>query len=174
VKTLLLHTCCGPCAAHAVRALGETYAVTLFFSNGNIAPREEYARRLEAARELAARCEVALVEDVYDHDAWRRDVAGLEHEPERGARCLKCFAFSLGRTARYRAEHGFDLFTTTLTISPHKRSVDLFRIGRGLGPFLEVDLKKRDGFRRSVDLSREWGLYRQAYCGCEFSRHDDA
>jgi predicted adenine nucleotide alpha hydrolase (AANH) superfamily ATPase len=166
---LLLHICCAPCATHAVRRLGEDYAVTGFFSNSNIAPREEYERRLDNARRLAALCGIPLLEDGYDHDAWRETVRGLEDEPERGRRCAACFRFNLARTAAYAAAHGFDRFTTTLTISPHKDSRAIFAIGRSLGPFLEVDLKKQDGFLKSRELSREYGLYRQDYCGCEFS-----
>lgn len=168
--SLLLHICCAPCATHAVRRLGETHAVTGFFSNSNISPREEYEKRLENARRLAAVCRIPLVEDAYDHDAWLAAVKGLEDEPERGRRCEVCFRFNLARAAAYAAAHGFDRFTTTLTISPHKDTRTIFAVGRSLGPFLEVDLKKQDGFLKSRELTRELGLYRQDYCGCEFSR----
>jgi predicted adenine nucleotide alpha hydrolase (AANH) superfamily ATPase len=152
-----------------VEALGREYDVTLFFSNSNLWPEEEYRRRLAAARELARRCGAPFVEDAPDHAAWRRHVAGLEREPERGRRCEACFEFSLARAARFAAQNGFDLFTTTLTISPHKDTRRIHAIGLRLGPFLTVDLKKKDGFRRSVALSKAFGLYRQNYCGCEFS-----
>ena len=168
---LLLHVCCGPCATHAVDTLRGEHDLTLFFSNSNIAPRAEYARRRDAARELADRYHVPLVEDAYDHAAWREWVRGLEDEPEGGRRCEACFAFNLRRAAGYAREHGFALFTTTLTVSPHKSSATLFAVGRTLGPFLEIDLKKKGGFQRSVELSKAYGLYRQHDCGCEFSRH---
>ena len=110
--------------------------------------------------------------DVPDHDAWLAAVRGLENEPEGGARCSRCFRYALSRVAALAAEKGFDAFTTSLTISPHKRSEIICAIGRELDParFLAVDFKKHDGFRRSTQLARERGLYRQDYCGCEFSR----
>ena len=172
-KSLLLHVCCGPCATQSVRRLSADYAVTGFFSNSNVHPSEEYRRRADAARRMAERLQMRLIEDVYDHDAWLKAVHGHEAEPEGGARCALCFRFNLGRTAAVARERGFDLFTTTLTISPHKSSALIFRVGRQLGPFLEMDFKKQDGFRKSVALSREYGLYRQSYCGCEFSRTRD-
>ena len=168
--SLLLHVCCGPCATHSVQALQREHHVTLFFSNSNIAPPAEYEKRLAAARRVAESCGTPLVEDAGDHAAWLECVRGLEQEPEKGRRCERCFEFNLSRAARYAAEHGFDRFTTTLTISPHKDAGQIFRIGAQLGPFLAVDLKKGGGFKRSADLSRDFGLYRQTYCGCEFSR----
>jgi predicted adenine nucleotide alpha hydrolase (AANH) superfamily ATPase len=150
--------------------LSRDYDLTLFFSNSNVSPRAEYDRRLLAARTLAVACGLVLVEDDYDHAAWRRTVRGLETEPEGGRRCARCFAFNLERASSYARVHGFDLFTTTLTISPHKRSETIFEAGRALGDFAAIDLKKRDGFRKSVELSKRYGLYRQDYCGCEFSR----
>lgn len=168
-RRLLLHVCCGPCATHPVRALQEEYDLTLFFSNSNIAPEAEYRKRLANAQKVATECDVPLVTDEYDHEMWLACIAGLEEEPEKGARCEKCFEFNLSSAARYAQAHGFDLFTTTLTISPHKDSQVIFRIGKQAGPFLAVDLKKKDGFKRSVELSKAQGLYRQDYCGCEFS-----
>jgi predicted adenine nucleotide alpha hydrolase (AANH) superfamily ATPase len=106
---------------------------------------------------------------VYDHDAWLAHIAGFEDEPEKGERCVKCFEFNLGRTAIYARHHGFDFFTTTLSISPHKHSRTIFDIGTRLGNFLSVDFKKKDGFRHSIELSKQYELYRQNYCGCEFS-----
>jgi len=114
-------------------------------------------------------CHVPLIEDGYEHGIWLEHVRGLENEPEGGKRCEKCFEFNLSRTARYAQVNGFDLFTTTLTISPHKNSRMILRVGERLGSFLAVDLKKKDGFKRSIQSSREYDLYRQIYCGCEFS-----
>lgn len=171
-QRLLLHVCCGPCATASLERLREDGEVTLFFSNGNLFPSEEFDRRLAAARQLAEATHTPLVVDEYDHAAWREFVAGLEDEPERGARCLRCFEFSFRRAARYAREQGFAGLATTLTISPHKRSTDIFRVGREVWDgFLEVDFKKRDGFRRSLELTQQLGLYRQDYCGCEFSLH---
>jgi predicted adenine nucleotide alpha hydrolase (AANH) superfamily ATPase len=169
-RHLLLHVCCGPCGTAALERLLRQGEVTLFFSNGNLFPAEEYERRLAAVRTLAAECGVSLVVDTYDHASWQAWVAGLETEPERGARCRKCFEFSLRRAAEYARAGGFDALTTTLTISPHKDSQTVFAAGRAATDrFLEVDFKQDHGFRRSLELSRRHGLYRQDYCGCEFS-----
>jgi hypothetical protein len=170
---LLLHTCCAPCATHCVLALRELgHRVTLFFSNANIAPREEYLKRLDAVRLLAERWDVPLLVDEPDHAEWLREVAcGFEAEPEKGARCARCFRYSLARTHAAMAAGGFDAFTTSLTVSPHKHTPTLFNVGRDLGAerFLAIDFKKRDGFKRSLLLAAELGLYRQSWCGCEFS-----
>ena len=176
---ILLHTCCGPCASACVPRLAEAgHDVTMFYSNSNIDTEDEFGRRLESAGRLAAADGVPLVADAYDHAAWLREVAaGYEGEPERGARCARCFRFSLARAARYAKEHGYDGFATSLTVSPHKVSPVIFEQGDaaasdagGGAMFLHEDFKKREGFRLSVRRAAELGLYRQSYCGCEFSR----
>jgi len=167
---VLLHLCCGPCGTHAVETLRPDHKVTLFFSNSNIAPKAEYDLRLRHARKLVGIYGVPMIEDTYDHDEWLEQVKGYEGEPERGARCTQCFAFNLRRAAKHVQAHGFDSFTTTLTVSPHKDTETIFGVGRGLGPFLAVDFKKNNGFNRSVELSAKHRLYRQDYCGCEFSQ----
>ena len=170
---VLLHTCCGPCASACVPRLREDgHDVTLYYANSNIDTAEEFARRRTAAEKLAAADGVALVADAYDHAAWLREVAdGFENEPEKGARCARCFRFSLARTAAYAAAHGYDAFTTSLTVSPHKVSSVIFAQGDAVAPnFLHCDFKKREGFKLSVRRAAELGLYRQSYCGCEFSR----
>ncbi len=170
---LLLHTCCAPCASHCVLALRELgHCVTLFFSNANIAPRAEYLKRLDAVQLLARRLEVPLLTDEPDHADWLDKAArGFEAEREKGARCERCFRYSLGRTQAAMVREGFDGFTTTLTVSPHKHTPTLFEVGRSLDAerFLAVDFKKNNGFQRSLQLSAEFGLYRQSACGCEFS-----
>jgi epoxyqueuosine reductase len=168
-QKVLLHTCCAPCATHAIETLMKEYDVTLFFSNSNISPEEEYEKRFANAKKIAKIYELELIEDKYDHDAWLEHIKGLENEPERGMRCAKCFEHNLKCTADYARNNGFDLFTTTLSISPHKDVALIFGIGMGLGNFLAIDFKKDDGFKHSCDLSREHNLYRQRYCGCEFS-----
>jgi predicted adenine nucleotide alpha hydrolase (AANH) superfamily ATPase len=168
-KRLLLHICCAPCSSAAIERLRAEYDITGYFSNSNISPEPEYWRRLTEADRLAKALGIPFKVDRYDHAKWLECVRGLENEPEGGARCERCFAFSLSHAAAYAAANGFDLYTTTLSISPHKDSPTLFRVGKEQGPFLDVDLKKRDGFRRSLELSRSFGLYRQEYCGCEFS-----
>lgn len=167
---LLLHVCCAPCATHCIEVLQPRYGVTLFFANSNIAPHAEFAQRLEHARRLVALYRVPLIEDACDHAAWQCAVAGLETEPERGRRCAACIAFNLERTARYARCNRFDAFTTTLTISPHKDARQIFEIGARFGPFLSIDFKQNGGFAHSVALSKHYGLYRQDYCGCEFSQ----
>ena len=168
---VLLHTCCGPCASACVPRLKEDgHEVSMFFSNSNIDTAGEYAKRLGAARRLADAEGVALAEDVYDHGAWLREVAaGYEAEPEKGARCARCFAYNLARTAAYAARHGYDAFATSLTVSPHKPSALVFAASAD-PRFLKADFKKKDGFKLSLRKSAELGLYRQSWCGCEFSR----
>lgn len=166
---LLLHTCCGPCATHCIDVVKDTTEVTLFFSNSNISPYDEYCKRRDEAKKLADIHQLDCIIDEYDHAAWLEWIKGFEDEPEKGARCEKCFAFSLERTACYAAAHEFDAFTTTLTVSPHKMSTTLFRIGEKYDAFLPYDFKKDNGFARSVELSKEYVLYRQNYCGCEYS-----
>ena len=177
--TTLLHTCCGPCASACVPRLKDGgRAVTMLFANSNIDTREEFEKRLHEAEKLAAAEGVRLVALPYDHAEWLREVAaGYEREPEKGARCTRCFRYNLGKAAAYAAEHGFDEFTTSLTVSPHKVSKVIFDVARGLEPaggraaaFLFEDFKKREGFKLSVRRAAELGLYRQGYCGCEFSR----
>ena len=167
--TILLHVCCAPCATAPIERLQDEFEVTLFFSNSNVSPAEEYDRRLAGARKLAGRLALPLVADAYDHPRWLDHIKGLENEPEKGKRCEKCFEFNLARAAAYARDHGFELFTTTLTVSPHKPAATIFRIGKAQGPFLEYDFKKRGGFKRSTELSRLYELYRQDTCGCEFS-----
>ncbi len=168
-KNLLLHVCCGPCAAGCVDRIPEGWQPVLFFSNSNIATRAEYDRRLAEVHKLSAITRLRVVEDDYNHDAWLAAVAGLEREPEGGARCRRCFRFNLSRAARKAAELGCARFTTTLTVSPRKNSAQIFEAGRESGPFLDVDFKKQDGFAHSVAMSRQYGMYRQASCGCEFA-----
>ncbi|MGC9324977.1 MAG: epoxyqueuosine reductase QueH [Desulfomonilia bacterium] len=169
-RRILLHVCCAPCATSPVERLRSMgYDVVLFFSNSNIFPETEYAVRLESARRLATILNLELVEDTYDHAAWRSHVKGLEDEPERGRRCMKCFAFNLSRTAEKARELGIEEFTTTLTVSRHKPSGEIFHVGEVFRGFVPIDFKKKDGFSRSIELSRSYALYRQNYCGCEFS-----
>ena len=172
---LLLHACCGPCSTACVERLREAgVEPVLFFANDNIDTAEEYGRRLDAIRAFAERNGVELVAAPYDHESWLRDVKGLEGEPEGGRRCDACFRHSLRAAAEYAERRGLGSFTTTLSVSPHKNSARLFAAGHDAERpgcvFREEDFKKRGGFLRSVRLAAEFGLYRQSYCGCEFSR----
>ena len=171
MKTLL-HTCCGPCASACVPRLKELgREVTMLFANSNIDTKEEFDKRLGEARKLAAADGVELVALPYDHDEWLREVAaGFEQEPEQGARCARCFRYNLTKAAEYAKAQGIGEFTTSLTVSPHKVSKMVFAAAQGLSGFCEIDFKKREGFKLSTRRAKELGLYRQAYCGCEFSK----
>lgn len=170
---VLLHTCCGICAGHCVSLLqAGGNEVAIFYSNANIAPASEFVRRLDAVGTLSRHFGVPVIVDEPDHGEWLEKVArGFEDEPERGRRCPRCFEYSLRRAAEARRERGFDFFTTTLTVSPHKPSKVIFEIGKSIDAehFLEIDFKKKGGFADSNSIARELGLYRQNYCGCEFS-----
>lgn len=186
---ILLHVCCGPCASACVPALKDAgEEVTLLFANSNIDTREEFEKRLHEAEKLAAVDGVPIAALPYDHEEWLREVAaGYEHEPEKGERCARCFRYNLRKAAEYAKAHGFDSFTTSLTVSPHKVSSMVFAAGadaekaaRGESNvpqdppetprFAPWDFKKGGGFARSTRRTAELGLYRQSYCGCEFSK----
>ena len=173
----LLHVCCGPCASACVPALrGAGDDVALLFANSNIDTREEFEKRLGEAKKLASAEGVPIVALPYDHGEWLREVAiGYEHEPEKGERCARCFRYNLGKTAEYAKAHGFDAFTTSLTVSPHKASPMIFAAAEESASahgtsFAPWDFKRHGGYDRSVKRAMELGLYRQSYCGCEFSK----
>ena len=183
--TTLLHTCCGPCASACVPALKKMgREVTMLFANSNIDTKEEFDKRLREAEKLATVEGVKVVALPYDHEEWLREVAaGYEHEPEKGARCERCFRYNLTKAAEYAKAHGFDEFTTSLTVSPHKVSPVIFHMGivaaeivtgakwwDSIPQFICVDFKKGGGYDYSVKRAIELGLYRQDYCGCEFSK----
>jgi epoxyqueuosine reductase len=168
---ILLHVCCAPCSTAVVeRLLEQGYDILLFFSNSNIHPREEFGKRLAEARKIASIQSLELIIDEYDHQSWLDHIHGLEDEPERGKRCIKCFEYNLNRTAIMAQQLGIPGFTTTLTVSRHKSSRDIFSIGSILPGFLAMDFKKQDGYARSIVLAKEFELYRQGFCGCEFSK----
>lgn len=172
---ILIHVCCAPDALFVFGVLKEDYEVAGFFSNSNIHPREEYDLRLEEARKVARTHGVPLIEDDYDPDGWLRLTRKFKDEPEKGRRCDVCYAARLARTAERAAREGFDAFATVMSLSPWKKAAVMNRIGRQFAArwgveFLEADFKKKDGFKKSVDLSRAYGLYRQDYCGCLYSR----
>ncbi len=169
-RKILIHTCCAPCAAPAIeRVKLDDYDVALYFSNSNIYPETEYRKRLEYIHQLSRVCDVIIEEDVYDHEAWLEHISGFEGEPEKGLRCQSCFEFNLSRTAQLAERNDYPHFTTTLTLSPHKISKMIFAIGAKFARYLPYDFKKQNGFLRSIELSDKWELYRQSYCGCEFS-----
>lgn len=170
---IVLHVCCGVCAAGVVERLtSEGNQVVGVFYNPNIHPLEEYDRRLEAARKVAQKLDFPLVVNPYETAEWFKKTNGLANEPEGGKRCEVCFRLRLKQTCLYMEERGWDAFTTTLTISRHKSADVINRIGREVGGdrFLARDFKKKDGFRRTIELAKEWGLYQQNYCGCIYSK----
>ena len=173
-EDLLLHICCAPCGGGCVERLDEEENIrpVLYYSNSNLCSQEEFDRRLGSVKVLAAHYGLALEVDPYDHAAWLEAVSGLEDEPERGARCVKCFEFNLKRAEKRARETG-SAFATTLTVSPLKSSKTLFAIGEKMPGFKAFDFKKKNGYKRACDIAARLGFYRQNFCGCEFSRRDN-
>ena len=179
--TLLLHSCCGPCSSAVLERLTEHFQVTLLYYNPNIEPEAEYRRRLAEQQRLLTLIpsQVALLPCDYDHAAFDAFAPAMAQEPEGGARCLRCFALRLDYTARQAKERGFEYFTTTLSVSPHKNADHVNQIGQAAGQryavrYLTADFKKKNGYLRSLQLSREYYLYRQDYCGCLYSKPEKA
>ena len=180
---LLLHSCCGPCSSAVLEAVTPHFETTVFFYNPNILPAEEFEKRLWWQRYLLEHAPfaagVALIVPDRDEAAFRATAAGLADAPEGGARCTACFELRLSRTAEAARAGGFDYFATTLTVSPHKNAPLINAIGERLAAekgvaWLPSDFKKKDGYKRSIELSREYGLYRQAWCGCGWSEKEAA
>ena len=173
---LLLHVCCAPCSSYVLEYLSEYFDITLYFYNPNISPEKEYIYRLEELRRFVSETgsNANIAEGEYEPSEFLEIAAGLEDEPEGGERCTKCYRLRLQKSAEYAAAGGFDYFTTTLSISPYKNAEKLNRIGGETAmaagvEYLYSDFKKKNGYKRSIELSREYGLYRQDYCGCAFS-----
>jgi predicted adenine nucleotide alpha hydrolase (AANH) superfamily ATPase len=179
VPRLLLHVCCAPCSSAVLEYLTQYFSITLLYYNPNIAPYEEYQKREAELRRLVSQMEmvhqVELLPCDYDGQAFVEAARGLEKEPEGGKRCEECFRLRLRYAAREAARLGFDYYTTTLSISPLKNAPLLNRLGEEIGAefgvvHLPSDFKKKNGYKRSVELSKEYSLYRQDYCGCVFSK----
>ena len=178
---LLLHACCAPCSSYVLEYLSKHFEITVYFYNPNISPDDEYYKRADEVLRLVKEMDlqnVSVVTEKYDPYEFENMSKGLENEPERGARCVKCYRLRLEKSAVYAQSNGFDYFTTTLTISPLKRADVLNEIGGDLArkygvSYLFSDFKKREGYKRSIELSTKYGLYRQNYCGCKYSRRDD-
>jgi len=172
---ICLHICCAVCAAGAAeRLLQEGHQVVGFFYNPNIYPAEEYLRRLENTRKVALELGFPLFEGVYEPDHWENQVKGLENEPEGGRRCTVCFRMRLNKTRLFLAESGCDAYASTLSMGSNKPAALLEKLAAETGgeAFLSRDFKKKEGFKRAGQLARQWGLYRQNYCGCRFSLRD--
>ena len=177
---VLLHSCCGPCSSAVLEYITQYFDVTLLWYNPNLYPKEEFDRRFKTQVELIEKMGLAdkvdiLAEPWKSEDYYRR-VKGLENEPEGGKRCAECFRLRLLETARLAKHYGYDYFCTTLTLSRHKDAVLINTIGEEIAnavgvSWLPSDFKKRNGENRSIELSEQYGLYRQLYCGCEFSLH---
>lgn len=176
-KKVLLHSCCAPCSTTCLERLVSHFDVSVYYYNPNMATLAEFKKRADEQVRLLSELYgggVRCVTEEYNPEDFRSAVAGLENQPEGGARCVKCFELRLGRTAEYAASHGFYAFTTTLTLSPHKNARLLNEIGEKCAEkyaikWLPCDFKKQNGFLRSCELSEKYGLYRQDYCGCAFS-----
>jgi predicted adenine nucleotide alpha hydrolase (AANH) superfamily ATPase len=182
-RTVLVHSCCGPCSTSVTERLARDNFVTIFFYNPNITDEAEYKRRLDAQRSFVeifnsspdSPSRVGLVIGPYDPGVYYKVCEGHEGDPEGGARCEICFSLRLVRTVEFAAVRGFDCFTTTLSVSPYKNHSVIAGIGGRLSAqygvdFLADDFKKHDGYARSIELTKAYGLYRQDYCGCEFAR----
>lgn len=179
-KKLLLHSCCAPCSTAVIERLINEYEITIFYYNPNIYPEEEYLKRkaeeikyLEILRKKGI-ADITMLDCDYDSEKFYEAVKGLEDEREGGARCSVCFKLRLEETAKQAKRKGFDIFGTTLTVSPHKNSEVINAIGKNLEvqygvAFLESNFKKQNGYKRSVELAKENNLYRQNYCGCKFA-----
>ena len=177
--TLLLHSCCGPCSSAVLERLREHFRVTVLYYNPNIEPEAEYLhRRAEQERLLKILGpDIGWMPCDYDHGAFAAFAPAMAGEPEGGKRCLACFALRLNETAAQAKQHGFEYFTTTLSVSPHKNAENVNRAGEAAArqsgvKYLYADFKKKNGYLRSLQLSAEYGLYRQNYCGCLYSKPD--
>lgn len=178
VPSLLLHSCCAPCSSYVLESLSKYFKITVFYYNPNIYPEEEYWKRVEEQqrfiRQLPTRYPISFLEGKYEKDRFYQAVKGYEKEPEGGARCEICFRLRLGKAIKVAESGGFDYVTTTLTISPMKNAPLLNTIGEELCQnatvnWLPSDFKKKNGYKRSTELSREYSMYRQDYCGCVYS-----
>ena len=181
VPALFLHSCCAPCSSYVLEYLSNYFQITVFYYNPNITEQEEYEKRVEEQqrliREMDTKYPVKFLEGAYEPERFFEIAKGLEEIPEGGSRCRKCFELRLAETARLCKEGGYDYFTTTLTISPLKNAPLLNEVGELAAEtygtvFLNSDFKKKNGYKRSVELSQEYGLHRQEYCGCIYSRQE--
>lgn len=181
IPTLFLHSCCAPCSSYVLEYLSSYFQITVYYYNPNIYPPEEYRERsLEVERligELKTVYPIKFISGDYNPQLFYHEVEGFEEEPEGGERCEICFKLRLQEAARIAAEQGYDYYTTTLTISPLKDAECLNTLGESIGleygiAFLNSDFKKKNGYKRSIELSSEHHLYRQDYCGCVFSKRD--
>ena len=182
VPTILLHSCCAPCSSHVITSLKEYFDITIIYYNPNIYPYEEYKKRKEEQirllNEIKSKNKLNIIDCDYDNNIYEKTIKGLEKEKEGGSRCYKCFWLRLDKTAQIAKENNYDYFSTTLTISPYKNSTVINEIGKELETIYNItwlysDYKKKDGYKKSIQLSKEYNLYRQNYCGCIYSKRID-
>ncbi|WP_124100914.1 epoxyqueuosine reductase QueH [Ruminococcus sp. Marseille-P6503] len=178
---LLLHSCCAPCSSYTLEYLSKYFKITVYYYNPNISPEEEYHKRVREQKRFISMIdpenEISFIEGEYRPEAFYQAVKGLENVPEGGERCFKCYCLRLESAAALAAEKGFDYFTTTLSISPYKNAAKLNETAAELSGIYNVknlpsDFKKKNGYKRSIELSAQYGLYRQDYCGCVFSKKE--
>ena len=176
---LLLHSCCAPCSSRCIEYLSNYFDVTVLYYNPNISPKLEYEKRkveqIKFINEFESKNKLDFMDVGYDYNDFVNISKGLEHVPEGGERCFKCYRLRLDKTAKVAKENGYDYFGTTLTVSPYKNSQILNQIGEELQKeynikYLYSDFKKNNGYKRSIELSKEYNLYRQDYCGCIYSK----
>lgn len=177
--TLLLHSCCAPCSSYTLEYLSRYFKITVYYYNPNIAPEEEYQKRVSEQKRFISQLhminEINFIEGEYRPEDFYQTIKGLERVPEGGERCFKCYRLRLENAAKLAAEKGVDYFTTTLSISPYKNATKLNEIAGELSEIYNVknlpsDFKKKNGYKRSIELSAQYNLYRQDYCGCVFSK----
>ena len=181
-STLLMHACCAPCSSACLERLGNYFDISILYYNPNITDKDEYLKRVEEIKKFISgfktKYPIKLIEGRYDPKEFFEIAKGLEDEPERGKRCFKCYKLRLEETAKVAEEKEFDYFCTTLTLSPYKNATWLNEIGEELNnnynsTYLYSDFKKKNGYKRSIELSKEFDLYRQDYCGCVYSLRDE-
>ena len=180
-QKLLLHSCCGPCSSYVITYLTNYFDITIIYYNPNISPYEEYLKRKEEQIKIIEELNninknnIDIIDCDYDNDEYERQIKGLENEPERGKRCEVCYRLRMEKAAIKAKEKGYDYFCTTLSVSPYKNAVLINKIGKELETkynikWLISDFKKKDGYKKSIELSHKYNLYRQNYCGCKYSK----
>ena len=176
---LLLHACCGPCSSYVIEYLSKYFDITIYYYNPNTYPESEYIRRLDELNKFVINFNdsVKVIEENHNSKEFYNSIRGLEHLGEKSKRCYKCYKLRMNKTAIYAKENNYDYFTTTLSISPYKNAEWINEIGKKLEEeigikYLYSDFKKKNGYKRSLELSKEYKLYRQEYCGCVYSKEE--
>lgn len=178
-QRILLHSCCAPCSSHVITFLSKYFDITILYYNPNISPIEEYNKRKEEQirliNEFKKETNIDIIDCDYDNDIYEKNIKGYENCPERGARCTICFNLRLEKTAKMAKKNNYDYFCSTLTVSPYKNATLINQIGEELSKkynikWLYSDFKKDDGYKKSIELSKKYNLYRQDYCGCIYSK----